>query len=146
MAEMTFTAHAVSETSSRTRVKAPPFEMLVDKPASLGGTDEGPNPMAYLMAAVAGCFASTARHVAEEMGMTLRSLAVDVSATLDPAGMTGKDPSVRSGLSKLTMRLRVDTDADDATVADWIARSRKRCPVEDTITHGTAVEVVRRGI
>jgi len=35
------------------------FEIIVDEPSELGGTNEGPNPGEYLLIALAGCLSIT---------------------------------------------------------------------------------------
>lgn len=39
----------------RTMVEARDFELVIDEPEDTGGTDEGPNPLEYLLVGQAGC-------------------------------------------------------------------------------------------
>jgi len=47
MSLATFKVSAQSENQARTVVQARDFEIIVDEPKDLGGTDQGPNPVEY---------------------------------------------------------------------------------------------------
>ena len=55
MADAKFSITAVSENATKTTVKARNFSMVIDEPPSLGGKDEGANPVEFVLAALAGC-------------------------------------------------------------------------------------------
>lgn len=49
-----FKVSAKSENPTKTVVRARNFEMIIDEPKDLGGTGGGPNPVEYVLAALAG--------------------------------------------------------------------------------------------
>jgi uncharacterized OsmC-like protein len=63
----------------RTEVSAGGHTLVADEPESLGGTDEGPNPYDYLLAALGGCTAMTLRMYADRKGWPLESVTVRLS-------------------------------------------------------------------
>lgn len=63
----------------RTEVSAGGHVLVADEPESLGGTDEGPNPYDYLLAALGGCTAMTLRMYADRKGWPLKSVTVRLS-------------------------------------------------------------------
>lgn len=63
----------------RTEVSAGGHALVADEPESLGGTDEGPNPYDYLLAALGGCTAMTLRMYADRKGWPLESVTVSLS-------------------------------------------------------------------
>ena len=74
MNDMKVRVSAQSESATKAVIKARSFKFLIDEPAELGGTNEGPNPVEYLLGAFAGCLNVMAHLVAQEMNMELRSL------------------------------------------------------------------------
>lgn len=51
----TISVEAQRESATRTTVKLRDFELTVDEPEEMGGQNEGPNPLEYLLAGQAGC-------------------------------------------------------------------------------------------
>ena len=62
-----------------TEVSAGEHELVADEPTSLGGTNAGPNPYDYLLAALGGCTAMTLRMYADRKGWPLESVTVRLS-------------------------------------------------------------------
>ena len=62
-----------------TEVLAGEHELVADEPTSLGGTNAGPNPYDYLLAALGGCTAMTLRTYADRKGWPLESVTVRLS-------------------------------------------------------------------
>ncbi|HOO32152.1 MAG TPA: OsmC family protein [Thermotogota bacterium] len=137
-----FGVHAESKHHAQVEVTARNFKMIVDEPPNLGGTDEGANPVEYVLAALAGCLNVVGHMVAKEMGFEIKALSFDIVGELDPAGFMGKAKDVRPGYQTITVKVSVDTDADAATVEKWLETIENRCPVSDNLQHQTPVNIV----
>lgn len=137
MPKAKFEVHAQRENPTKVSVKARNFTIIVDEPANLGGTDDGPNPVEYVLAALAGCLNVVGNMVAKEMGFELKSLSFDIEGELDPAGFMGKAKDVRPGYQEIRVSANLETDADQETLNKWIKVVEKRCPVSDNIANPT---------
>ncbi|MFD1935707.1 MULTISPECIES: OsmC family protein [Nonomuraea] len=67
----------------RVTVTAGGFRLPVDEPESAGGTDTGPQPTDYLLAAIASCFALALVHSARKRGEEPAAVEVSVTGTYD---------------------------------------------------------------
>lgn len=141
MSDLTFRIKAESATAAKTIVRARNFEIVVDEPESLGGSDEAPNPVEYVLAAFGGCLNVIGHLLAKEMGFELRSLKIDISGKLNPAKLFGQSEAERAGYKSITVRINPDCDADKATLEKWLQAVKNRCPVSDNLQYNTPVDV-----
>ncbi len=72
MPNMKVNVSAKKENPTKTVVKARNFEMIIDEPSNLGGTNGGANPVEYLLASLAGCLNVVGHAVAKDMGFELK--------------------------------------------------------------------------
>lgn len=117
------------------------FEMVIDEPETLGGGNEGPNPVEYLIGALAGCLNVVGHLVAKEMDFVLKEMKIEISGELDPAKFMGNADNVRAGYQEINVKIDVETDADEATLAEWLDAVEERCPVSDNISYKTPLKL-----
>lgn len=141
MSDLTFRIKAESASAAKTIVRARNFEIIVDEPESLGGSDEAPNPVEYVLAAFAGCLNVMGHLVATEMGFELRSLKIEISGNLNPAKLFGQGEAERAGYKNITVRLNPDCNAGKATLEKWLHTVENRCPVSDNLQFNTPVDI-----
>jgi uncharacterized OsmC-like protein len=142
MADLTFRIDAHMASAAKTVVKARGFEIVVDEPVSLGGTDSAPNPVEYVLAAFAGCLSVMGNLIAKEMGFELRGLDIRMRGDLNPARLFGTSDAERAGYKRITVEVIPDCDADAATLETWLHAVEARCPVSDNVQNSTPVHVV----
>ena len=70
----------------RCRVPIRDFEVLVDEPTTVGGTDTGPTPTELLLASLGACFTLAVAHVARKRGRELPDLRLRVRGEYRGAG------------------------------------------------------------
>lgn len=139
---LNFGVSAKSETATKTIVKARNFEIIIDEPQDLGGSDQGANPVEYVLAALCGCLNVVGHLVAKEMNINLKGLSFEVNGDLDPAKFIGKETEGRAGFCGIHVTITADTDADKSTLDTWKSSVEQRCPVSDNISNITPVEIV----
>lgn len=142
MPNLKFGVTAKSETNMRTEVLTRGFKMIIDEPENLGGSNQGANPVEYLLAALSGCLNVVGHLVASEMGFKLNGLEIDLEGDLDPAKFSGQSTKNRAGFSDIRVTIKPDTDADKDTLDKWIKEIEIRCPVSDNIANTTPVHIM----
>ena len=141
MSDVTFKVSGQSESPARLAVQVRGFELIVDEPPGLGGDDEGPNPVEYILAGLAGCLNVMGHIIAKEMGFAIRSLTIDAAGPLNPRKLLGKQTDDRAGYKNIDVTLKVDADVDQATLDQWLATIETRCPVSDNLMNLTPVAI-----
>ena len=141
MADLTFRVKAHSENPTKTVVKARTFNMIIDEPEDLGGTNDGPNPVEYVLAALSGCLNVMCHVVANEMKINLKGVEIKISGALNPDRLFGKETEDRAGYKSINVEINPDTDADKATLEKWLQTVEARCPVSDNLTNPTPVHI-----
>jgi uncharacterized OsmC-like protein len=141
MPNMQVNVKATKENPTKTVVKARNFEMIIDEPANLGGTDHGANPVEYVLAALSGCLNVVGHVVAKEMGFEIKSLEIELDGELNPARFMGKSDEERAGFQAINVKMKPETDADESTLKSWIEKVESRCPVSDNLANPTPVKI-----
>lgn len=136
-----YAVSATSETGTKTSVEARQFEFVVDEPPALGGTNDGPNPVEYLIGSWAGCLNVVVHTVSEERGIDIDGVDIEIGGELDPRKFLGAADDVRAGYQEIHARIDVDSDADQEALDELVAEVEERCPVGDTIGNPTPAAV-----
>jgi uncharacterized OsmC-like protein len=110
------------------------FEVIIDEPKSLGGTDTGMNPVELLLSALGACQAIVARVYAKKFNIKLDNLWIEVEGDLDTDGFLNKS-DVRPGYSDIRYNIHIETDAPREKVEEFVAFIESKCPVGDTIAN-----------
>lgn len=125
------------KSDSATHMRAGKHRYLVDDAG-----DKGPTAMQLMLSSMAGCLIGMGLMVAKEKGLDIVKFGVRVEGDLDPAGYTGKDPSVRPGCQEIRMTVEVESPESDEAIRDWLATAEKRCPVRDCVANATPVKLI----
>ena len=117
------------------------FRIQVDEPEDLGGGDQAPNPVEYLLAALASCQEITYRLYADALGIPLKEVSVALEGDLDLRGFFAIDDRVRPGFQKIRARVTLDSPADPASLSKLKAVVDKHCPVLDILANQTPINL-----
>ncbi|GLS21584.1 hypothetical protein GCM10007874_46010 [Labrys miyagiensis] len=94
-----------------------------------------------LLEAVAACAGVTFRAVATASGVKIRSGQVIAEGKWDARGTLGVDRSVPVGLTEITLRFEVDSDADPAKLARMIQTTENYCVILQTLRNPPRIRV-----
>ena len=115
------------------------FAMDADEPAILAGNDEGANPVEHLLHALASCLTTSMVAHAAVRGIAIESVESEFEGDIDLNGFLGLDAGVPKGYTAIRAKFRVKADPKDI---DTIRELAKFSPVFNTLTQGTAVDVL----
>ena len=114
--------------------------VISDEPAALGGTDRAPNPVEQLLGALGNCLAVGYAANASVAGITIRDLRIDLDGDIDLHTFLGLADG-HAGFSGIRVAVYLDTDADEAAVAELHAKVAATSPVGQTLTKAIPVEI-----
>jgi len=109
---------------------------------AVGGFHDYPNPGDLLAAALAACFDSTLRMIADHLGIRLESLDVRVDAECDVRGCLLVERAVPVGFQRMrcSVRLQTKDPIDDETMRRLLAAAEHSCVVMQTLRNGVDVQ------
>lgn len=139
MSKLNFSIKGVSVNPTKLESKARGFSFIVDEPPALGGNDEGPNPVEYLLGSYAGCLNVVINLVAKEKGITINKLNIDIDGDIDPTKFIGSSGFNRAGFQNINVVIELKTNASDFENFELIKTAKERCPVNDNLTNPTQI-------
>ncbi len=130
---------AGSEDESRTEA----FEFTNGEPPVLLGTNEGANPVEFLLHALAGCVTSTTVLHAAARGIQIESLSTELVGTIDIQGLLALDDSVPAGYEQIQIKMDIKADCSNDELDELLAFAKNHSPVCNTICRPVPVTVER---
>jgi len=141
MTDLKFSVTGQNENPTKFVAKARHFQLIIDEPEGLGGTDHSANPVEFLLAAYAGCLNVMGHIVANELNFKLNGLRIELDGNLNPSKVFGKETNDRAGYKEINVNLIPDADTDEFTLAKWLEIIESRCPVNDNLINPTPVKI-----
>lgn len=128
------------------------FDLIVDEPESLGGSDLGPNPVELVLGAFASCQEIVIAAYAAVLGIEVQRVNVTAKGDLDLRGFFNVCDKTRPGFTKVRYETEIITqETDEAKLAQLRFFALNRCPVLDilqnpvettgTLTFKTAIKI-----
>lgn len=124
---------ACQEDTTRTE----PFVLDADEPPILLGEDLGPNPVEYVLKALAGCMTTTLVYHAASRGIVVEEVESTLEGDLDLQGFLGIKKDVRKGFQNIKVSFKVKSDGD----TQLLEQLAKNSPVFDIVTNPVPVSV-----
>jgi uncharacterized OsmC-like protein len=125
--------------TTEVEIRAGDHTFKVDEPAALAGGDVAANPVQLALAALGSCQAITYRFWAEQLGIALDGLSIEVEGDLDLRGFFGIDDAVRAGFGDVRIVVR-PRGPEPAERYQELARAvDQHCPVFDLFANPVPV-------
>ena len=137
--DLNFSISSVSETPAKTKIRVRNFDLIVDEPKELGGTNEAPNPVEYILAGYAGCINVVAHIVARELNFSLDDLKIHIDGSLNPNRLFGSSYEDRAGYKSISVNLETSTQIEETLRRQWLTEIENRCPVNDNLSNPTPI-------
>ena len=135
------TAHVMVRTGEGlcTEMEAGGHELVADEPTTLGGTDGGPTPYDYLLAALGGCTAMTLRMYADRKGWPLASVTVRLSQDRVHATDCEECETEEGRIDRIEREIELEGPLDEKQ-RQRLLEIADMCPVHRTIKTEALVE------
>ncbi|MFN4233804.1 MAG: OsmC family protein [Bacteroidia bacterium] len=141
MSNLNFSINGKSINPTKYEGKARQFNITVDEPEALGGKDEAPNPVEYILAGYAGCLNVVFHVVAKELNIQIKTLKIYINGDINPEKFLGISDKERAGFQSLNVHIELETDAEkQELVNELITKVKERCPVNDNLANPTPIK------
>lgn len=114
------------------------FVVDADEPAVLLGVDRAPNPVEYLLHALAACLTSSIVYKAASRGIKVDSIQASLEGDLDALAFLEVSDKGRKGYEEIRANFRVRSEAS----AEEIKGLAEFSPVLDVVRNGTRVSLL----
>lgn len=139
-AQASFTAKSELNDGFQSKVNVRSFEFSSDEPEQLGGTDIGPNPVEYVLGALAACQEIVVKTHAALLNIEVNSVKVNVQGDIDLQGFLNIAEE-RAGFKDIKFETIIETEEKDSDKLDKLKElTIDRCPVLDIIQNPVPVE------
>ena len=112
------------------------FTLYADEPTIAAGKNSAPNPMEYLLHALATCLTGTLVYHAAMRGIEIEAVESSYAGYMDVRGLFGLADDVRKGFDKVTVNMRVKSNASAEELTELALYS----PVHDVMSRALPVE------
>ena len=117
----------------QTKILIRDHELISDQPFGFNGQNKGPKPSELVLAALAACQETTYRIFAEDMGIHIGKISVQLKGTQDLRGFMALDDETPAGFTSIEGKVFVQTDASEEELELLQRRVDQHCPVLDDL-------------
>ena len=118
-----------------------PFLLDADEPPVLLGKNSAPNPVEYLLTALASCVTTAMVVHATAKGIRLEEVESRVEGDIDLRGFLGIDDRVPKGYKNIRVHFKIKADVPDEQLEELCKLGPTFSPVFNTLTNGVPVQV-----
>lgn len=103
------------------------FVFTIDEPVKLGGTNEAPTPMEYILGSFNGCVLIVIEMVAKEINFSFKNLTAESVGIIDRRGLKGID-NVNPQFQEVVNTIWFDTEENEDRLEELKEIVARRCP------------------
>ena len=118
-----------------------PFVFTNGEPPVLLGSNEGANPVEFLLHALAGCVTTTTVLHAAARGIRIEEISTELEGDIDLQGLLGLDESVSAGYREIRMRMNIKADCSQEELDDLMNFASGHSPVCTTVCRPVPVKL-----
>lgn len=116
------------------------WKLTIGMSEKYGGSNDGPNPGVYGRTALGSCLAMGYMMWAARLGISVRSLDIEIHADYDVRGELGVDDNVRPGYTRIRYIVSVDSEAPQAEINNWLDTADRYSSWLDDLAHPVPME------
>ena len=117
----------------QTKILIRDHEIISDQPFGFNGQNKGPKPSELVLAALAACQETTYRIFAEDMGIEIGEISVQLKGTQDLRGFMALDDKIPAGFTNIVGQIFIQSDATEEELELLRQRVDQYCPVLDDL-------------
>ena len=117
----------------QTKILIRDHEIISDQPFGFNGQNKGPKPSELVLAALAACQETTYRIFAEDMGIHIGKISVQLKGTQDLRGFMALDDEIPAGFTNIEGKIFIQTNANEEELELLRQRVDQHCPVLDDL-------------
>ena len=106
-----------------------PFELLIDAPGGLDGTNKGPSPLLVILSSVGACIIAVTRFWAKIIDIKIEEMKVFSRGHINLGAIFGLDDSKLAGYDNLEPVIRIKADASDEKINELMDKVMSHCPI-----------------
>ena len=125
----------------QTRIFIRDHEIISDQPFGFNGQNKGPKPSELVLAALAACQETTYRIFAEDMGIQIGEISVQLKGTQDLRGFMALNDEVPAGFTSIEGKIFIQSDASEEELELLQKRVDRHCPVLDDLKRPVGVHL-----
>ena len=122
----------------RADITAGAHALVADEPSSVGGSDAGPTPYEYLLAALGGCMAMTLRMYADRKKWPLENVVVQLRTARSHERDCENCEKEKVGIGRIERRVELGGPLSDDQ-RRRLLEIADRCPVKQSLERGIQV-------
>lgn len=130
---------AGQEDSSRTE----PFVLVSGEPPVLLGTNQGVNPVEFLLHSLAACITTTLVMHGTARGIRIEEISTRLEGDIDLQGFLGLDDSVSPGYEQIRVKVHIKADCSEEELNDLLEFSKEHSAVVRSLSRPVPVIVER---